>query len=93
MNLLIMNQIVPLLYVYKDGFGIKWPTKVEKSLNKESKLYKYVKISMESCILLNRLVICAFCLFQYISFMWILTWMCFRFFYGLFYMVLFYIKY
>ena len=37
-NLLIPQAIgyrVPLLFFYKDGFGIKWPTKVDILLNKE----------------------------------------------------------
>ena len=26
------------MFFYEDGFGIKWPTKVDMSLNKETKL-------------------------------------------------------
>ena len=36
MNSLI-PKIVPLLFFYKDGFGLKEPTKVDMPLNKESK--------------------------------------------------------
>ena len=32
-----MGQIVSLLFFYKDGFGIKYLTKVDMRLNKENK--------------------------------------------------------
>ena len=32
-----MGSIAPLLSFYKYGFGIKYPTKVDMSLNKETK--------------------------------------------------------
>ena len=34
---LAMSQIVSQLFFYKDGFGIKYPTNVDISLNKETK--------------------------------------------------------
>ena len=33
----VMSWIVPLLVFYKDGFDIKYPTKVDMPLNKEIK--------------------------------------------------------
>ena len=33
---LVMGWIVPLLFFYKDGFGIKLPSKVDMPLNKET---------------------------------------------------------
>ena len=32
-----MGQIAPLLFFFENGFGIKWPTKVDMPLNKETK--------------------------------------------------------
>ena len=29
-----MGEIIPILFFYKNGFGIKWPTKVDMPLNK-----------------------------------------------------------
>ena len=34
---LAICYIVPLLFFYENGFGIKWPTKVDMPLNKETK--------------------------------------------------------
>ena len=41
---LAMNYIVTQLSIYKDGFGIHYPTKVDMTLNKESnhKIEEYV---------------------------------------------------
>ena len=32
-----MGQIVPLLFFYENGIGIKYPTKIDMPLNKETK--------------------------------------------------------
>ena len=37
-----MGYIVSLLLFYKDRFGIKYPTKVDMTLNKETKPNTYV---------------------------------------------------
>ena len=36
--LLAMGYIVPLVFFLENGLGIKWPTKVDMPLNKETKL-------------------------------------------------------
>ena len=36
-----MGSIVPLLFFYQDGFGIKEPTKVEMPLNHGDNLYEH----------------------------------------------------
>ena len=37
------TKIEPLIFFYKDGFGIKCPTKIDMPLNKESKIQSHWK--------------------------------------------------
>ena len=37
MNSLFLSWIIPLLFFYKDSFGIKYPTKFAMLSNKETK--------------------------------------------------------
>ena len=39
---LAIGQIVPVLFFYKDGLGIKWPIQVDMPLKKETETDKKV---------------------------------------------------
>ena len=50
-----MGKIVPLLFFYKDSFGLKYPTKVDILLIKENylseSLHMYVSMNLSVCFI------------------------------------------
>ena len=46
----VTSWIVPQLFFLEDGFGIKWPTKIDMSLNKEIKPKKINNLMPALCV-------------------------------------------
>ena len=68
----VKGKIMPLLFLYKNSFGIKWPTKVDMPLNKKIKLDYDLVLPTWRCILSgDKLVSQRFCniLVVYASFL------------------------